>query len=272
MNVLQNLTELYNHLSFESTYRNVLRSILEQLPELRGATTYELAERTNASRTTIARMVQKLGYANVSDFQHALNAAISQYGYYNRILRANHSTFPHANHSTGEGNILQESVRLLHKAGDLLQNNMSADHLSALAADLHRAKRVHFYLPFQISAVLSLQQNLAMTGRQTDYVRLLPEMLAAAEYLDENSVLIAGALEFAETLSMRPVFERAQKQGAIIWLAGSPGSQYAKYADEILIGGSTEDYSYVMALEAFLIALSESYRMRYIETTARQDL
>ena len=34
MNVLQNLTELYNHLSFDSTYRNVCKGILENMEEV----------------------------------------------------------------------------------------------------------------------------------------------------------------------------------------------------------------------------------------------
>ena len=66
MNVLQNLTELYNHLSFDSTYRNVCKGILENMEEAANGAIYEIAELTNSSRTTIWRMVQKMGYSNFS--------------------------------------------------------------------------------------------------------------------------------------------------------------------------------------------------------------
>ena len=67
MNVLQGLTELYNHLSFDSTYRNVCRGILENLEEAADGSIYDIAELTNSSRTTVWRMVQKLGYQNRSE-------------------------------------------------------------------------------------------------------------------------------------------------------------------------------------------------------------
>ena len=38
MNVLQNLIELYDHLSIDSTYRSVVRNILMHLPEAAEAT------------------------------------------------------------------------------------------------------------------------------------------------------------------------------------------------------------------------------------------
>ena len=44
VNVLQNLIELYNHLSWDSTYRDVVRGILMNLQEAADASIYELAE------------------------------------------------------------------------------------------------------------------------------------------------------------------------------------------------------------------------------------
>lgn len=71
VNVLQNLIELYNHLSWDSTYRDVVRGILMNLQEAADASIYELAELTNSSRTTIWRMLKLLGYDNYSAFRHA---------------------------------------------------------------------------------------------------------------------------------------------------------------------------------------------------------
>ena len=62
MNVLQNLIELYNQLSQDSTYREVVRGILTNLEEASHASIYELADLTSSSRTTIWRMLKLLGY------------------------------------------------------------------------------------------------------------------------------------------------------------------------------------------------------------------
>ena len=91
MNVLQSLTELYNHLSLDSTYRNVCKGILENLDEAANGTVYDIAELTNSSRTTVWRMVQKLGYKNFTDFHHELRRAVKHYTYYNRLLPSEQS-------------------------------------------------------------------------------------------------------------------------------------------------------------------------------------
>ncbi|MCF0132326.1 MAG: MurR/RpiR family transcriptional regulator [Bacteroidaceae bacterium] len=86
MNVLQNLTEIYNTLPCDSTYREVAKGILDNLGRMEEVTIYEIAEMTNSSRTTVWRLVQKMGYKSFSDFRFSLQAAVSQYGYYNRML------------------------------------------------------------------------------------------------------------------------------------------------------------------------------------------
>ena len=66
MNVLQNLMELYNQLPADSTYRVVAKGILENLSAAAEGTIYDVAELTDSSRTTVWRMVQKMGNFNIS--------------------------------------------------------------------------------------------------------------------------------------------------------------------------------------------------------------
>ena len=77
MNVLQNLVELYNHLPMDSTYREVAKGILTHLEEVADATIYDVAELTCSSRTTVWRMIQKMGYGSYSEFRHALKQSVS---------------------------------------------------------------------------------------------------------------------------------------------------------------------------------------------------
>ena len=93
MNVLQSLTELYNHLSLDSTYRNVCKGILENLDEAANGTVYDIAELTNSSRTTVWRMVQKLGYKNFTDFYTYIYDTISVSDWRNNVRDFKSDTF-----------------------------------------------------------------------------------------------------------------------------------------------------------------------------------
>ena len=86
MNVLQSLTELYNSQDIDSIYRELALKILGNLDQMRRVTIYDIADLTNSSRTTVWRLVQKLGYESFSDFRYALQSAASQYVYYNRMV------------------------------------------------------------------------------------------------------------------------------------------------------------------------------------------
>ena len=90
MNVLQNLVELYNHLPQDNTYRGIAGTILQHLPEMKEISVYDVAEMADASRTTVWRMVQMMGYENFTDFRYALQQAASKYSYYNRKIGRAH--------------------------------------------------------------------------------------------------------------------------------------------------------------------------------------
>ncbi len=56
MNVLQGLTELYHYLSFDSTYRNVCRGILENLEEAADGNIYDIAEELSGADKVVEFM------------------------------------------------------------------------------------------------------------------------------------------------------------------------------------------------------------------------
>lgn len=257
MNVLQNLIELYNTLPLDSTYRVVAKGILENLNRMRDVTVYDIAEITCSSRTTVWRMVQKMGYKNFSDFRHALQSAVTQYNYYNRMLPPEAADAP--------DRILQAVAGQLQESIDVLERGLPPQLLSELCELLHIARKVHFYMPFRLMFTGALQQNLAMDGKDTAFFTLLPDMLEDVRELDEHSILLISTIEFAETLDMREVFERASESGAAIWLAGNGRTQYRRYADRLLLDTEATAFGWLTALDGVMLALSEQYRRQYID-------
>ena len=257
MNVLQSLTELYNSQSTDSVYRNLSKKILENISSMKHITIYDLADLTNSSRTTIWRLVQKLGYKNFSDFRHALQSAASQYNYYNRMI-------PSATiHSSDD--LIKIVIQQLKDACSLYLNMISSDLILELTEELHKAKQIRFYIPFRLSFIYSFQQNLWKTGKDTAYCVLVPDMLNDADILDENSIVIISPIEFAETIDMTNVFEKLRKNGAVVWLTGNKSSQYIDYANRTILCNSADPAGWILAFECFLLTLSEQYRENYID-------
>lgn len=258
MNVLQNLMELYNQLPPDSTYRVVIKGILENMNFASDATIYDVAELTDSSRTTVWRMVQKMGYKNYSDFRYALKAAVSQYTYYNRIISSQVDTM----------SIVSECVAQIKAAGKIIEKNINPIDIQNLARKIHCKKQIRFYLHSRTYAVYSFQQNLAMDGKDTAYFCLLPEMLADTDGLDENSIVFINSIEFSETMDLSPVLEKIKSRGGYIILASCGKSRYETIADEILF--QSMDFSEAMGVasntvfEAYIVMLSEVYRRSFL--------
>lgn len=261
MNVLQNLMELYNQLPLDSTYRVVVRGILENMDAAADATIYDIAELTDSSRTTVWRMVQKMGYKNYSDFRYALKSAVSQYTYYNRVIPAQKATDPMT--------IFHECAYQLKTAAKLFEKNFVQKDILDIAQKIHDVKHVRFYLYSRSYAVYSFQQNLSMDGKDTGYCCLLPDMEQDVKTLDESSVLFINSIEFSETMDLSAVFSAARKQGCHIILANMGKSRYESMADCVLF--KSVDFSDSMGVasntifETYIIMLSEIYRRNYLE-------
>lgn len=259
MNVLQNLTQLYNQLPFDSTYKDVAKKILTHLEEISNSTIYDAAELTNSSRTTLWRLIQKMGYSNYSDFRHALKQAVTQYTYYNRILLPEQSTDPEM--------IISSCIHQTKQVRSLIEKNIKADMLIQLAKICHEADHVAFYFPYQIYTIASFQQNLAMNGICTSFCSLVPEILENVQTLSENSVVIIDTIDHAETLDMTEIFVEANKIGSKIYRMSRSGARYQSYCDQVLLDfnlGSDIGACLSMTTMYFLM-LSEIYRNLYIK-------
>ena len=194
MNVIQSLTELYNSQDIDSIYRELALKILGNLNQMRRVTIYDIAELTNSSRTTVWRLVQKLGYESFSDFRYALQSAASQYVYYNRMVEQTKTS--------SVENLVRDLSGQLKNVNDLIAKKLSSVEIDELADEIYHASKVHFYLPFRTSFVYSFQQNLWIDGKNSEYQCLLPQMLSSTQYLDDRSIVLISTIEYAETLDM----------------------------------------------------------------------
>lgn len=258
MDALHNLVEFYNHLPLDSTYRVVAKGILDNLAKMTDVTIYDVVELTASSRTTVWRMVQKMGYRSFTEFRYALQAAVGQYTYYNRALPAEYTK--------SDMEIVEAFARQLRSSADLMEQYFCPERLIALAELLNHAKRVSFYLPFRFPSVASMQANLAMGGKQTSCCLLIPDMLEDAATLDEGALVWFSPVEVSASMDMEPVFHMVHERGAGILLAADEHSRYVRYADELLFADmNLPENPRLTGLEFGIYALSEVYRKRYIE-------
>lgn len=257
MNVLQSLTELYNSQNLDSVYRELALKILSNLYQMKRVTIYDIAELTASSRTTVWRLVQKLGYGSFSDFRYALQSAALQYDYYNRMIERHH------NFESSE--VIEEVQEQLSLAGQVFRSGISAEDLEELTDEISCASKVHFYMPFRSPYIYSFQQNLWKGGKDTEYHCLIPDIMEAVRYLNNKSIVLISTLEYAETMDMTKVFDAVQKKNSVIWLAGNAESRYNAYADRHLLTEKAKPAAWILAFECFILSLSERYRGKYID-------
>ncbi len=258
VNVLQNLVTLYNQLPLDNTYRTVVQGILNHLDEMPEATMYDVADFTNASRTTVWRTVQRMGYSSYTEFHTALKIALTQYHYYNRLIPATQC-------KTTE-DLLRATINNLRNTTELAASTLSVQQIDQTVELLHQAKRISFYYHALISSTTSLMINLAMDGKQTGCFYLYPDMYTDVQSLDENSLIFARTLEYAETMDLDPIFALAKARGATVFLSNS-NSRYLKYADfSLQIPNQPQrNSSPPLVFDHFLLAVSECYRQKYID-------
>lgn len=256
MNVLQNLVELYNHLPMDSTYRDVAKGILTHLEEVADATIYDVAELTCSSRTTVWRMLQKMGYKSYSEFRHALKQSVDHYSYYNRLL-------PPGQEEEPVEEVFASQMKAVMKT---LRTDLGEEKLGQMAGLMAEKNKISFYMPFRSVAVSVLQQNLAMAAKETAACCLLSDMLEDAGSMDPNGLVFCATIEHAETQDMTPLFQMLKERGVQIALFSAGTSRYERLVDFHLCreNGGTSAMNAVMRSELYLFALNEMFRRKYL--------
>ncbi len=258
MNVLLNLISLCNSLPKNSTYRSVASAILENLRKISSASIYDAMEITTASRSTISRMIKRMGYDHYSEFRHELHRTVSQYGYYNWGLALNgkEESLDYAKLAASQ---LQESA-------EIIQQTFHNDFLLEVAQCLHSANRISIY-DFPSTTAYFLIQNLSMDGKQTRQYSLYPDMEEDIPELSKDSVVISYPIHTPDMMDMTPIYRKIRERGAVLILGTDAASDYRKYGDIFLFPANYEG-KYPLArrhaFEMFYILVSEVYRKEYL--------
>ena len=77
----------------------------------------------------------------------------------------------------------------LKNVNDLIAKKFSAVEINELADEIANVSKVHFYLPFRTSFIYSLQQNLWIDGKDSEYQCLIPKMLEATRFQFHTMVI-----------------------------------------------------------------------------------
>ena len=220
MDALHTLVEFYNHLPLESTYRTVAGGILAHLDQLGEATIYDIAELTASSRTTIWRMVQKMGYDSYAEFRYALRAALGQYTYYNRPIPAERCT--------GDRETVAAFAQQLRDGAAVLEAWFTPERLQELAALLadaatRDAHALVWLAPVEVASSMDMDPlfrlvqergaGVVLTAdERSRYVPYADELLFAGMHLPENSRLTGlefGLYAVSECFRRRYIEKRA---------------------------------------------------------------
>ena len=213
---------------------------------------------TDSSRTTVWRMVQKMGYENYSDFRYALKQAVGQFSYYNHILKTDENS--------DADSIISYAISQTKVMRSIMEKHFHGDEISEIADIIQQKSEILFYFPYHCYAINSFQQNLAMAGKRTGYFCLFPDMIESTKTVSEHTLIFTDTIDYAETMDMHRVFQEAKKGGASIFLMTPTRKSYRQFVDRTLFNFNTDvDISTNLTLTTmYFLMLSEIYRKKHL--------
>ena len=257
MSVLHNLLSLYNSTAKENINHIAIKSILENLETIKHATIFELAEITSTSRTTIWRLIQKLGYGTYSEFKYDLVNSLDKYSYYNRVL-------PLECCETVE-EVVHSYVSMSRDVIEDLEKSVKISEISKAAEAVHQAKRVCFYTNGRYYSEVSFQLNLAIDGKKTDILTNYTDHINDIDNLDPTCMVFIATVDFPDTIDLEPLFKAIQAKGATVFLFGLPNSRYKKYAHFFAPYAKTGTMVGAYTMLMYLDLINVFYRQKYID-------
>lgn len=193
MTILHDLISLYNSLSVDRAFHNVIAIILQNLALIPELSLEETAELCNTSVITINRLLKQINCPSFRAFKQQIAEVLNGYSKYNRCFPYNQhptanerATLPDIeNYFTHFQNILQD----LRERIDIAQLEKAADIL-------HEADDIHTYGPYAAShAKQQLQVDLMFSGK-----KVICYCNAADEARDART-LASGSAVIAQVIS-----------------------------------------------------------------------
>jgi len=246
MNLFANLCALYDTTAAEDPHHLAVGCLLRNLGQIGDASVYELADLCHVSKSTMERLVRRLGYRNLPTFRADVASIATKYTYYNRILPASPAC---SDEETVAAYVAEHRATL-----DAIALDADLPEIRRIVDAMRVASRVVFYTMGRSFAEKSLQFSLTIAGKDAQVFDLYVDQLADAGRLDPSCLAFIETFDTQNAYDMEPVFEEAKGHGArIVLVTMNPASQYAQYADfrlqSRLTGTMIGDYGLQMRLD-----------------------
>lgn len=255
MNVLEKLLLYPSFHPEDKSGQQMIQIILDNLFNIKNATINELSELCYTSPTSVMRLCTKLGYKNFSGFRAAVSEYMHMYPIANQPL--------HADVSPETGRLRQELIHVIDLHRKIFEE--MDDHIIEQAARLiYSKKECHFFSAYPNPlAVLSLQENLIMDKKKTNYYSG-GQTEQGIQSLNADCVAFIEAPGLPHEIPMRQEFERIKKTGAatILFLYKDLGCW--KNADLKICVNSTGSRLDAHIADYFFILLSSFYRNKFM--------
>jgi len=263
MTGLETFISLYNELSAESIFKDVLKRILIHPNETSKMTIYDLADFCYTSPSTISRLVKRLGYKNYAIFQKELSDSISKYENHNRLIPVEQKT----SNSDLSDIFLNTLVNMI----DSVRENIPRETISNLVEMLHKSKSVAIYSHIGSLADTILQSDLFVSGIVCDIFHKEVDMLAHTATLtaDDFIIFIAPKRIFGDDTedSLKAIHQTKAK---ICLITDSQYYTGKKYADFNLIFDGILYSIDMFLLQIILSLISLEYRKRFLDDVNNQ--
>ncbi len=246
MNLHANLTALYNETAADDPYHLAAGALLRNLPAIADRTAAEAADICHVSKSTLERLVHRLGYDGFVSFRGDAARIVAKFGLFNRVL-------PEAP-GRGDRETADAYFAEVQATLDAQRSALDFAEVRRVVEALRTARRVVFYTMGRSFAESALQFTLAMAGKDAQVVSRYADQLADAQRLDAGCVAFVETTDFMSTFDMAPVFEAARRGGAkTVLLTLTAASQYADLADLRLASRQTDtmvgDYGLQWAID-----------------------
>ena len=151
----------------------------------------------------------------------------------------------------------------------MMDKHITGAMLDAMADLVYTADEIVFFLPYRTFAIASFQQNLSISGKKTDYLCLVPEMLERSRHLRAQSIVFMDTIDHAEAMDMLDVLSAAKAAGARIIKPIRGRAPYDRYVDQTIFTFDMMENAptNILLTISYFLMLSEVFRKKFIKET-----
>ena len=248
----------YNFMKDNTLEKGIARNVLQNISKIPSLTLEQVAQLCNVSIPTFSRFCKSIGYPSYSVFKIKIGEALGSYGYKN-------APFPSNVSYSGETYISMICDRLTADIRSFV-SAIDTSVCEKLVEALNRAKKVFIHDALYSTIRLSLQSDLAVTGKKVFFSPNQEQQKQDISEADDTSLFLfvydlnPRSQQILKSIPM--VREKGAKAAVITPVKVFPGSKFCNYIVEI--GLAQAGISELMLRDVTFQYLSVLYRERYI--------